>query len=43
MPGNLQLSIDEIVKEHTAVQSLGIGDVIPFGVAKHKDEEATGD
>jgi len=42
MPGNAQLSIDEIVKEAREAKSLGIGGVILFGIPKHKDDEATG-
>ncbi len=32
MPGHAQLSIDEIVKECSEAQSLGIGGVILFGI-----------
>ena len=42
MPGNYQLSIDELVKECTEVESLGIGGVILFGLPETKDEMATG-
>jgi porphobilinogen synthase len=42
MPGNYQLSIDELVKECAEVQSLGIGGVILFGVPDTKDEIASG-
>jgi porphobilinogen synthase len=42
MPGNYQLSLDELVKECAAARSLGLGGVILFGIPKHKDEEATG-
>ena len=42
MPGNAQLSIDELVKECTTVQALGLGGVILFGIPADKDEEATG-
>lgn len=42
MPGNAQLSIDELVKEAQEAKSLGVGGVILFGIPKHKDEEATG-
>lgn len=42
MPGNHQLSIDELVKECAECQDLGIGGVILFGIPAHKDEEATG-
>jgi porphobilinogen synthase len=42
MPGNYQLSIDELVKECAEVESLGIGGVILFGLPETKDEMATG-
>jgi len=42
MPGNYQLSIDELVKECEEVQSLGIGGVILFGLPELKDEMASG-
>jgi porphobilinogen synthase len=42
MPGNYQLSIDELVKECVEVQSLGIGGVILFGLPENKDEMASG-
>jgi porphobilinogen synthase len=42
MPGNYQLSIDELVKECAEVQSLGIGGVILFGLPESKDEIASG-
>src|SRR5262245_63381958 len=42
MPGNYQMSIDEVVKECTAVQSLGIGGVMLFGLPEAKDEMASG-
>jgi porphobilinogen synthase len=42
MPGNYQLSIDELVKECEEVQALGIGGVILFGLPESKDEMATG-
>ena len=42
MPGNYQLSIDELVKECAEVQSLGIGGVILFGLPETKDEMASG-
>ncbi len=42
MPGNFQLSIDEVVKECEEVHSLGIGGVILFGIPEHKDEVASG-
>jgi len=42
MPGNNQLSIDELVKECEEAHALGIGGVILFGIPEHKDEQATG-
>jgi porphobilinogen synthase len=42
MPGNYQLSIDEMVKECAEAHSLGIGGVILFGIPESKDERATG-
>ena len=42
MPGNFQLSIDELVKECEEVQALGIGGVILFGLPETKDEMASG-
>ena len=42
MPGNFQLSIDELVKECAELPTLGIGGVILFGLPETKDEEASG-
>jgi porphobilinogen synthase len=42
MPGNYQLSVDELVKECEQAHSLGLGGVILFGIPKHKDEQASG-
>jgi len=42
MPGNYQLSIDELVKECVEVHSLGIGGIILFGLPETKDEMASG-
>ena len=42
MPGNYQLSIDELVKECAEAQSLGVGGVILFGLPETKDEMASG-
>jgi porphobilinogen synthase len=42
MPGNYQMSVDEIVKECREVLSLGIGGVILFGLPESKDELASG-
>jgi porphobilinogen synthase len=41
MPGNFQLSIDELVKECESVHELGLGGVILFGIPETKDELAT--
>jgi porphobilinogen synthase len=42
MPGNYQLSIDELVKECAEIPSLGIGGVMLFGLPERKDEIASG-
>jgi porphobilinogen synthase len=42
MPGNYQLSIDELVKECAETAKLGIGGVILFGIPAVKDELASG-
>ena len=42
MPGNYQMSIDELVKECIEVEALGIGGVILFGLPETKDEMASG-
>src|SRR5580693_4718356 len=42
MPGNFQMSIDELVRDCAEVQSLGIGGVILFGLPETKDEMASG-
>jgi porphobilinogen synthase len=42
MPGNYQMSIDQIVRECEEVESLGIGGVILFGLPDSKDEMASG-
>ena len=41
MPGNFQLSVDELVKECEGAHALGIGGVILFGIPDHKDEMAS--
>ena len=41
MPGNFQLSIDELVKECATAHSLGVGGVILFGIPDVKDERAS--
>src|SRR5437764_379966 len=42
MPGNFQLSIDELVKECEATYALGVGGVFLFGIPDSKDETASG-
>jgi porphobilinogen synthase len=42
MPGNYQMSVDEMVKECAEVRSLGVGGVILFGIPEAKDETASG-
>jgi len=42
MPCNFQLSTDELVKECSEIQSLGIGGTILFGLPESKDEMASG-
>jgi porphobilinogen synthase len=42
MPGNYQLSIDQLVAECAEVHSLGIGGVMLFGLPDSKDEMASG-
>jgi porphobilinogen synthase len=42
MPGNFQMSVDEVVRECAEVQLLGIGGVILFGLPEEKDENASG-
>ena len=42
MPGNFQMSVDQIVRECEEVHSLGIGGVILFGLPETKDEVASG-
>ncbi len=42
MPGNFQMSIDELVKECAEIHALGIGGVILFGLPESKDEMASG-
>jgi porphobilinogen synthase len=41
MPGNYQLSVDELVKECRGAHALGIGGVILFGIPDRKDDEAS--
>jgi porphobilinogen synthase len=42
MPGNYQLSVDELVRECQEAKGLGIGGVILFGIPDKKDETASG-
>jgi len=42
MPGNFQMSIDQIVEECAEVHALGIGGVMLFGLPESKDDMATG-
>jgi porphobilinogen synthase len=41
MPGNYQMSVDQLVEEAQAVKSLGIAGIILFGIPKQKDELAS--
>jgi porphobilinogen synthase len=41
MPGNYQLSVDELVKECEEAHKLGVGGVILFGIPETKDEMAS--
>src|SRR5579863_5554060 len=41
MPGNFQLSIDELVRECETAQAAGLGGVILFGIPENKDESAS--
>jgi len=42
LPGQCQLSVDELVKEAGALVQLGVPAVILFGIPDHKDEQASG-
>ena len=42
MPGNYNMSVDEILKECILIRSLGIPAVLLFGLPPHKDENASG-
>ncbi|HEY3936480.1 MAG TPA: porphobilinogen synthase [Bryobacteraceae bacterium] len=42
MPGNAQLSIDNLIGECQRAKSLGLGGVILFGIPEDKDELASG-
>jgi porphobilinogen synthase len=41
MPGNFQLSIDELVKECETARAAGLGGIILFGIPETKDEQAS--
>ena len=41
MPGNYRFSIDELVKECSDIQKLGIPAVILFGIPSHKDKHGS--
>ncbi len=42
MPGNFQMSVDQVARECEDLKSLGIGGVILFGLPETKDEMASG-
>jgi len=42
MPGNYQMSVDQLLIECEEVQQLGLGGVILFGLPETKDEQASG-
>jgi porphobilinogen synthase len=42
MPGQCQLSVDELVKECEKTHALGVGGVMLFGIPETKDETASG-
>jgi porphobilinogen synthase len=42
MPGNFQMSVDEVARESAEVKGLGIGGIILFGLPETKDEMASG-
>ena len=42
MPGNYQMSVDELVRECIEIQALGIGGIMLFGLPETKDEMASG-
>jgi len=41
MPGNFQLSVDNLVKECKVIFDLGVKSVLLFGIPEHKDEDGT--
>ncbi|MBV8882189.1 MAG: porphobilinogen synthase, partial [Planctomycetaceae bacterium] len=42
MPGQFQLSIDELLKEARGLAKTGVGSVILFGIPSSKDPKGTG-
>jgi len=42
MPGNAQLSVDNLVREAEECKALGLGGIILFGIPEEKDELASG-
>jgi len=42
MPGNFQLSVDELTKEVAALDALGVPAVLLFGIPESKDEAGSG-
>ncbi len=42
MPGNFQMSIDNLVKEVKKIKSIGIPAIMLFGIPEAKDEEGSG-
>lgn len=42
MPGNAQLSVDQLIREAEECRSLGLGGVILFGIPEEKDALASG-
>lgn len=41
MPGNYQLSVDELVKECTKAEKLGLKGILLFGIPEKKDEDGS--
>ncbi len=41
MPGNSQLSVDNLVKECHEIYSLGVKSVLLFGIPEHKDDDGS--
>ncbi|MGH7689019.1 MAG: porphobilinogen synthase [Gemmatimonadaceae bacterium] len=42
MPGNFQLSVDELVRDATVAAEAGVGGVLLFGIPEHKDATGSG-